>query len=331
MMRIGLALPQFEFSVPGERPLRWATVLDWAQRAEQLGFGSLWLADHLFWELSRYGGPPEPGASFDPLPALAALARGTTRPRLGTLVLNGPLRPATLLAKALATLDVIAHGRLTVGLGAGWYEPEFAAAGLPFPPPGQRLADLADAIETLRRTWSPDELPPSLPPPVQRPCPPIWVGGKGGPKLLDLVARHADGWNTVWQWTPEDYRERLAALDRACATAGRDPTTVTRSLGLYALVGEDERDLRRRFERLQAVSPPGILDRVSLEEWRQGRLVGGVEEVREQLAVWDGLGVAELVVNTGAAPFVAGPRDDVEIVAAACSLLAPWEASELRN
>src|SRR5215813_11600773 len=63
-MRVGLALPQFPFSVPGERPLRWATVVDWARRAERLGFGSLWLADHLFWDLGRYGGPPEPGPSF---------------------------------------------------------------------------------------------------------------------------------------------------------------------------------------------------------------------------------------------------------------------------
>lgn len=329
-MRVGLALPQFSFSVPGERPLRWDTVVDWAVRAEGLGFGSLWLADHLFWELSRYGGPSEPGPSFDPLPALAALARRTSRARLGTLVLCGPLRPPTLLAKALATVDVVSGGRLTVGIGAGWYEPEFAAAGIPFHPPRHRLADLAEAIAALRRTWSPDELPPCLPGPVQQPHPPIWVGGKGD-ALLRLVARHADGWNTVWQWSPEAYRERLAVLEQACDQAGRDPSTVARSLGLYALVGEDEADLARRFERLQALSPPGILDRTSLDEWRQGRLVGTVEQVREQVAGWGDLGVAELIVNTGAAPFVAGHPDDVEMVAAACSLVAPWEASELRN
>ncbi len=300
--------------------MRWPTVVDWATRAEQLGFDSLWLADHLFWDTSKYGGPAEPGASFDPLPALAALARHTAHVRLGTLVLNGPLRPATVLAKALATLDVISGGRLTVGVGAGWYEPEFAAAGIAFHAPRRRLADLADAIEVLRRTWSPDQAPPCLPPPVQRPHPPIWVGGKGGPRLLDLIARHADGWNTVWQWTPEAYRSRLEALDRACAQAGRDPALVAHSLGLYALVGEDEGDLQRRFERLQALSLPGLVDRMTLGEWRQGRLVGTIEQVREQLAVWDGLGVSDLILNTGAAPFVVGHQDDVEIIAAACSL-----------
>lgn len=329
-MRVGLALPQFSFSVPGERPMRWQTVVDWAVRAEGLGFGSLWFADHLFWELSRYGGPSEPGPSFDPLPGLAALARHTAHARLGTLVLCGPLRPATVLGKALATLDVISSGRLTVGIGAGWYEPEFAAAGIPFQPPARRLAALADAIATLRRTWSPDEPPPSLPAPPQRPHPPIWVGGKGDALLL-LAACHADGWNTVWQWTTEAYRERLEALDRACAAVGRDPATVTRSLGLHALVGEDEADLAGRFERLQAMSPAGVLDGVSLDEWRAGRLVGTTEDVREQVAAWDGLGVSELIVNTGAAPFVVGHEDDLEILAEACSLVPPCQASELQS
>ncbi len=330
-MRVGLALPQFEFSVPGERPLRWATVVDWARRAESLGFGSLWLADHLFWDLSRYGGPAERGWSYDPLPGLAALARVTTAPRLGTLVVCGPLRPPTLLAKALATLDVISAGRLTVGMGAGWYEPEFAAAGLPFRPAGARIADLGRAIAAVRRTWSPDEPPPCLPPPRQRPAPPIWVGGKGGDRLLRLIARHADGWNTVWVWTPEGYRERLVALERACAAAGRDPATVTRSLGLHTLVGEDEADLAQRYERLRSLSPPGVLDRISLDEWRQGRLVGTVDEVREQVAAWGELGVDELILNTGPAPFVVGSPDDMALAAQACSLGAPCPASDRSN
>ena len=324
-------MPQFEFSVPGERPLRWATVVEWARRAEALGFGSLWVADHLFWDLGRYGGPSEPGWSYDPLPGLAALARATTRPRLGTLVLCGPLRPPAVLAKALATLDVLSAGRLTVGMGAGWYEPEFVAAGLPFKPAGERLRDLAEAIEAVRRAWSPDEPPPCLPPPVQRPHPPIWVGGKGGDRVLRLIAEHADGWNTVWQWAPEAYADRLGALGRACERAGRDPATVTRSLGLYALVGEDQADLGRRFERLQAVSPPGIVDGTSLDEWRQGRLVGTVEEVQEQVATWAELGVDELIVNMGAAPFLVADPGDLAMVAEACSLVAPWEASEPRN
>jgi alkanesulfonate monooxygenase SsuD/methylene tetrahydromethanopterin reductase-like flavin-dependent oxidoreductase (luciferase family) len=154
---------------------------------------------------------------------------------------------------------------------------------------------------------------PSQPLPVQFPHPPIWVGGKGD-ALLRLAARHADGWNTVWVWTPAAYKERVAVLDAACERLGRDPSTVTRSLGLYALVGDDEPDLRRRFERLKQLSPPGLLagsvsersGSTTLDEWRRGRLVGTVEEVREQLDTWAGLGVAELIVTTGAAPWGGG-------------------------
>src|SRR2546421_635993 len=86
---------------------------------------------------------------------------------------------------------------------------------------------------------------------VQPRGPPIWVGGKGGPRLMRLVARHADGWNVVWRITPEAYAERIAELERVCPAEGRDPATVRRSVGLSTLVGEDERDLERRYEALR--------------------------------------------------------------------------------
>ena len=129
-MRVGLALPQYDYSVPGESPLRWDTLLDHAERAEALGFDSLWLSDHLFLDIAKYGGPAEPYGIYEPLVTLAALARTVTRPRLGTLVACEALRPASVLAKALATLDRICAGRLDVGLGAGWYAPEYEAVGL---------------------------------------------------------------------------------------------------------------------------------------------------------------------------------------------------------
>jgi alkanesulfonate monooxygenase SsuD/methylene tetrahydromethanopterin reductase-like flavin-dependent oxidoreductase (luciferase family) len=154
---------------------------------------------------------------------------------------------------------------------------------------------------------------------MQRPHPPLWVGGRGD-RLLELVAHHADGWNTVWAQTPEQYRERLAVLEAACERAGRDPTTITRSLGLYALVGENEADLARRWERLQRLSPPGVVDGVTLNEWRRDHLVGTVEQVGEQLATWAGLGVSTFVVGAGALAFSIASSDDVELLATACSL-----------
>ena len=131
-------------------------------------------------------------------------------------------------------------------------------------------------------------MPPArnLPPAVQQPRPRVIVGGKGD-RLLSLVAECADGWNTCWVWTPDAYSERRAVLDAACERVGRDPGSVWRSLGLYALCGEDEADLERRFARLRQATPAGVLDGVTLEQWRPGRLVGTVEEVREQVAVWE--------------------------------------------
>src|SRR5438270_521542 len=129
-MDVGLALPQFDFSLPGERPLRWQTVIRWAERAEAIGFGSVWLADHLFWDVAKYGGPEETFDVYDPLAGMAAIARMTAQVRLGILVASVPLRPPSVLAKALSTLDVVSGGRLVVGLGAGNYEPELDAPGV---------------------------------------------------------------------------------------------------------------------------------------------------------------------------------------------------------
>lgn len=329
-MEIGLALPQFDFSVPGEYPLEWATVVETARRAEAAGFHSVWLADHLFFDITGYGGPPGRHESFDPLVALAALARETTRVRLGTLTICAPLRPASVLAKALASLDVLSGGRLVLGIGAGWYAPEFAAAGLPFPPPAERLAGLAETIQVLRGMFTGGpftfdgehhrtEDACCLPPPTQTGGPPILVGGSGD-RLLELVARHADGWNTVWAYTPDTYSARSSVLEEACERVGRDPLSVTRSLGLYCLVGEDEGDLNRRYQRLHQLSPPGVLEGVSLSEWRRDKLVGTVEQVRAQIDEWAALGVSSLVACVGAMPFTLTSPDDVEMLATACRL-----------
>ncbi len=327
-MDVGLALPQYDFSVPGESPLRWETLLGWAERAEALGFGSVWLSDHLFLDISRYRSPAGDHGCFNPLVALAAIARRTSTVRLGTLTICGPLRPATVLAKALATLDVVSGGRLTVGLGAGWYEPELIAAGLTFEPPGVRLAHLAESVQVVRGMFGGGPFSfdgryerareaRCQPRPVQRPSPPIWVGGKGD-RLIELAGRYADGWNTAWVWTPEGWAGRAALLDAACGKAGRDPADVARSVGLYALAGEDAADLDRRFRRLQQVSPSGVLDGVALSDWRKGRLVGTVEQVAEQVREWESLGVSSLVLTVGAVPFALASGDDAELLAHAC-------------
>jgi probable F420-dependent oxidoreductase len=324
-MEFGLALPHYDFSIPGESPLRFETVAECARLAEALGFDSLWVSDHVSLSIEKYGGPPGEYFAYEPLTTLAAIAGQTARPRLGTLVLCEALRPAGVLAKALATLDRLCGGRLDIGIGAGWYAPDYAAVGLSLPSPGERLARLREALAVLDALLpgGPASLDGKVhvvrdatnrPPALQEPRPPIFVGGKGD-RLLRLAADMADGWNTCWVWTPDAYRERVEVLVRACEDAGRDPASVRRTLGLYALAGEDERDLAARYRRMQAEAPGGMLDDVPLDEWRIGRLVGTPDQLAEQVAGWAALGVVELIACVGPLPFSVSARDDVELLA----------------
>ncbi len=331
-MELGLALPQYGFSVPGEDPLRWETVVAHARRAADLGYESLWLSDHLVWDVEKYGGGPEEYTPFEVLTALGALAREVTGPRIGTLVICEALRPIGVLAGALATIDRLSGGRLEVGIGAGYHEPEYRAIGMEMPPPGVRLARLREAVEILHALFASDGHPVSsdgryhrldgarlLPGPWRPPGPPIHVGGKGD-RLLRLVAEVADGWNTVWTWTPEAYQGRLDVLHRACDAVERDPTTVTRSVGLYSVVGENRADLEARWLRMQATAPNRMLDGLTVDDWRGGgRLVGTVEEVAEQLVQWEALGVSTLIACPGPVPFSVTALDDLEPLAEARS------------
>ena len=321
-----MALPHYDYSVPGESPLRFETIVTWACRAEELGFDSLWISDHLSLDLAKYGGPAMPYGAFEPLSTIAALARVVPRVRFGTLVLCEALRPAAVLAKTLATLDRLAGGRLDVGMGAGWHEPDYEAIGIAMPSAGERIARLREALTiltellaggpcTFEGRWHAARGAVVDPPPLQQPRPPVFVGGKGD-RVIQTAVELSDGWNTCWVWTPDGYRDRLRALERACEASARDPATVWRSLGLYALCGGNEADLRRRFERLRASAPPGTLA-VDLDEWRVGRLVGTVEQVREQAVVWSDLGVETLIVSLGAVPFQVSALDDLEPVIAA--------------
>ena len=322
-MQFGLALPHYDCSIPGRDPLPFADVLHWAQRAEALGFDSVWVSDHLTWDLAKYGADATRYGVHEALLTLAAVARVTTSVRLGTLVLCEALRPPAVLAKALAAIDRLSDGRLDVGLGAGWYEPDYHAIGMPMPPPGERVARLAEALQIVRPLLHEGHVvfhgrhhrahATNAPRPVQDRVP-VFVGGKGD-RVLRTIARHADGWNTCWAWTPSAYRERLGALERACDAVGRDPVTVSRSLGLSTLVGESEADLGRRFERLAERSPPGVLSGQTLATWRDGRLVGTVEQVREQVATWADLGVETIIVGAGVVPFQIVAADDVELMA----------------
>ena len=258
-MRIGLALPHYDFSIAGVSPIRFEALAEVAVRAERLGFDSVWMSDHLFATLGRYGGGDERYGSLEPLTTLAALAPLTERVRLGTLVLSAGFRHPAVVAKTVTAIDRLSNGRVELGLGAGWFSDEYEAFGYGFGSVGERFALLEETMGYLDALFG-DE-PASFeghrfalreaynhPRPVQEPRPPLLVGGKGGSRLLRLAARFADGWNTVWRWTPEAYVERVTAAREACERVGRDPATLRLSLGLFTVLGEDEADLVRRYD-----------------------------------------------------------------------------------
>lgn len=314
-MDVGVALPQFDYGRPGAGPVPAETLVGTARAAEAAGFGSVWLADHLFMEITKYGGPPGRHPGNDPLVLLGALAAATRRVAVGTLVLCAPLRPALVVGKALATIDRLSDGRLVAGVGAGWLEGELDVAGVPFERPGRRLEHLASTVDAWRRLWAgAPGSPPCVPGPAQPGGPPVWIGGRGD-RLLGVVAHVADGWNTVWRLDRTEHRARVDVLARACETLGRDPATVALSVGLATLVGEDEADVARRFEVL-ASSVPGVVTE-PLGTWRRGRLVGTVEQVREEVAAWAEHGLANLTLSFGALPFSLVAQDDLELAAAA--------------
>src|SRR5687768_1136460 len=148
-MKLGLALPHYDISFPDRRPATFDRVAACAELAESLGFHQLWVSDHFWLDLTRYGGSTDRQGTPECWTMLTGLAVRTSRARLGTLVLAAGFRPPALLAKMAATLDQLAGGRLDLGLGAGWNEAEFTENGLPFPRPGERLAMLEEALGVL--------------------------------------------------------------------------------------------------------------------------------------------------------------------------------------
>jgi len=325
-MRIGLALPHYSFSFPNHEPLTWSRLVDAARRAERLGFDSVWMSDHFVWDLSRYGGPPELQGTVEPFTALAGLAGVTERVRLGTLVAAAPFRHPAIVAKMATTIDLASGGRFDLGVGSGWYEPDFTAFGYEYGTVGSRFSILEETVAVIDGLFHREPFTFSgkhftlrdafnRPAPAQVGGPPIWVGGKGGPRLLRLAARHAAGWNTVWKWTPEAYGERIQELERAAKEEGREPASIRRTVGLYTLVGEDEGDLASRYRAMQRWTPGGGIDAVDLGTWARDTLTGTVDHSLGRLRSFAEHGVEEMIVAPASVPFAVFDWSEVELVA----------------
>ncbi len=235
-MRVGLQLPEVE------REVRWPEVAAIARAAEESGFESIWLGDHL---LYRGGGRPERGP-WDAWTQLAALAVLTTRVRLGPLVAATAFHPPGVIARMAASIDEISGGRFTLGLSAGWNETEFRAFGFPF---DRTVSRFAESFEIVRRLVAGEHVTFNgefqnvedavlLPPPRRRV--PIMLGSNGA-RMLGIALPHVDAWNTWFTSygnTVEGFANLRGDVDAACVRAGRDPGEIAHSACVLVRVGE---------------------------------------------------------------------------------------------
>lgn len=277
----------------------WAAL---ARRAEDLGYTTFLVGDHFYWGLA-------------PFAALMAAAETTSALRVGGFVFNNDLRHPAVLAKEAATLDLLSAGRLELGLGAGWYGPEYAQAGLPFDSPGVRVERLAEAVHVIKGLFREEPVTfagrhyavsalEGVPKPVQRPHPPLLLGG-GGRRMLELAGREAD----IISLIPKLAGARIDLADASLAAMGRRLAWVRRAAGeqfdrleistlLFDLLVTDRRQqgaelIAARWSAHRQgvpVTSDHVLDAVSV-------LVGSVDGIVEQLQRWrEVLGISYVVV-----------------------------------
>jgi len=256
----------------------WTTLRAMALAAEEHGLDSVWGADHLIY---RENGETE--GIHESWTLLTAVAAITSRVEIGPLVLALPFRNPALTAKMAIELDEISGGRLILGVGCGWHQPEFDAFDYPF---DHRVSRFAEGLEILmpmlrgesvtfegRYHAARDVI--ALPPPIRAGGPPVLIAGKQ-PRMLDLVARHAHQWNAAWYGDPrgaEELRTRLANLGRALEAADRDPSTLTTTAGIFVAFEGAEDDVPERA------------------------MGGSTQEIADALARYEELGISHLIAH----------------------------------
>ena len=256
-----------------------------AREAERLDFDAFFRSDHF---LSMGPGSGEPGPT-ESWVTLAGLARDTERIRLGTMVTAATFRLPGPLAIAVATVDAMSGGRVELGLGAGWFEDEHRAYGVPFPSTRERFDRLEEQLAIVTGLWTTPvgerfdfqgrhyqlSDSPALPKPVQRPRPPVIVGGFGKRRTPALAARYADEFNVAFA-PLGDFRTLVAAVADACERAGRDPSSMTWSTAQLLCCGEDEEAYRRRAAAIGREP----------DQLRATALAGTVAEVTDKLGTF---------------------------------------------
>jgi F420-dependent oxidoreductase-like protein len=263
-----------------------------AAAADETGFETIWAADHFI--------PFGPGAHyvFEVWTTLTALAAETSRIRLGQLVSGNGYRNPALLAKMASTLDVVSGGRMTFGIGAGWYEQEYRAFGYDFPDAPQRLKQLRESLQIITSMWTEPSTTfagryhqvtdaVNQPAGVQTPHIPVMIAGAGEKVTLKLVAEYGDYCNV--QEPPEVVARKFEVLASHCATVGRDFSTITKTATGYCIIADTDEQARAAVPAWAPLVFPG--------ELADYGLIGTLDTIGERIARWAAVGVDEIVVG----------------------------------
>ena len=285
----GVFMPQgwkMELSTIQGDEAKWQTAVDTSLLAEKLGYHSIWVYDH-FHNVPR----PAHEAVFECWTTIAAISQRTSRIRLGQMVGCNSYRNPGLLAKITSTIDVISGGRLDWGIGAGWYENEYRGYGYEFPKPADRIGMLRESVEIVKSMWTNTETSYDGkyykmvrancdPKPLQKPNPPIWIGGGGEQLTLRVVAEHADCSNFGGKL--DEWARKREILKGHCAAVGRDESEIRKTWSPEVFIRSSEAELSQRTK--------GGLWGDSVENWRDNNLVGTPEQVSEKIAKYVALG-----------------------------------------
>ncbi len=264
-----------------------------AREAERLGYASIWLYDHFITYPEVRHHPV-----YEAWTTLSYLAGVTSKVRLGTIVTCNLYRYPTVLAKMASTLDVLSGGRLEFGIGACWYWEDFQRFGIPFPPLKQRLEMLDEALQIIKSMWVDKETwfkgkyyrvygAINYPKPLQKPHPPIMVGGFGEKIMAKIIAKHADKSNFFG--TPEEFKRKIAVLEKHCKEIGRDCDEIKKTIAITAAIFESEDELRKFVNELYALG-------FSVEEFLRNSLTGTPDKIVSKIREYIRAGVEEFII-----------------------------------
>jgi len=286
MIKFGVQLWQEEFDSDGLKKA-WREV-------EDMGFESAWIYDH-FYPMSN-----QTSANIlEPWTLLPSLAAETSTLRLGVLVTCNSYRLPSILAKIAASVDVLSNGRLEFGIGAGWYEKEYRAYGIPFPNLGVRLKQLSEAIEIVKRIWTQEKATfqgdyytvkdvHSYPKPIQKPHPPIWIGGKNG-KLLEITALHAD-YTNIASCSPDEFRRKLRILERQCLRVGRNFKDIKKTWHGSMIIVDKKDGLKREVPKAKESSTNEGIQKMDFDQYLDKVIAGTPDQCVEKIQRYVNLG-----------------------------------------